>query len=51
MKRTINIPLGATIREKREDGVSEIFVFRGSDAPGVIYETSWTNDTLVLAVI
>ena len=38
MKRTINIPLGATIRVKREDGSSEKFVFRGSDAQGVIYE-------------
>lgn len=38
MKRSINIPLGATVRVTREDGRFEFFVFRGADNQGVIYE-------------
>lgn len=38
MKKTIHIPLGSTVRVKREDGSYEVFVFRGSDAQGGIYE-------------
>ena len=40
MKRTIHIPIGATIRVTRDDGSVEIYVFRGSDAQGAIYEDS-----------
>ncbi len=38
MKRNFNIPLGATIRVKRENGLFETYVFRGTDDQGVIYE-------------
>lgn len=40
MKKTMQIPLGATIRVTREDGRMEIYVFRGSDTQGAIYEDS-----------
>jgi hypothetical protein len=40
MKKTIHIPIGATIRVTREGGSVEIYVFRGSDAHGAIYEDS-----------
>lgn len=43
MKKTIGIPLGGTIRVKREDGSHEVFVFRGSDSHGVIYEDTQGN--------
>ena len=43
MKKTLHIPLGVTIRVTREDGRMEIYVFKGSDAQGVIYEDSAGN--------
>ena len=43
MKKTLSIPLGGTIRVKREDGAHEVFVFRGSDERGVIYEDAQGN--------
>lgn len=35
---TIHIPLGATVRVKRQDGTIDTYVFRGTDASGPIYE-------------
>lgn len=37
-KKRITIPLGGTIRVEREDGSYDVFVFRGTDAQGAIYE-------------
>jgi hypothetical protein len=36
--RRISIPLGATIRVTRTDGSEQIYIFRGSDQQGAIYE-------------
>ena len=36
--RRISIPLGATIRVTRTDDSEEIYIFRGSDQQGAIYE-------------
>jgi hypothetical protein len=38
--RRISIPLGAKVTVKRQDGTTEDFVFRGTDAQGGIYEDS-----------
>ncbi len=40
MNKSINIPLGATLRVKREDGSFETYVFQGSDEHGAIYVDS-----------
>jgi hypothetical protein len=37
MKKSVTIPLGASLRVKREDGNFEIYVFQGSDENGAIY--------------
>jgi len=37
MNKSMKIPLGATLRVKREDGSFEIYVFQGSDQHGAIY--------------
>ena len=36
--RKINIPLGSTIRVTRKDGSHTIYIFRGSDPQGAIFE-------------
>lgn len=38
--RTINVPLGSTIRARRSDGTHDVYVFRGTDPQGPIYEDS-----------
>jgi len=35
---TIVIPIGATVRVRRQDGTVDSYVFRGSDAGGLIFE-------------
>lgn len=35
---TITIPLGATVRVRRQDGTVDTYVFRGTDAGGPIFE-------------
>jgi hypothetical protein len=40
MKGYLQIPLGATVRVKRQSGSFETYVFRGSDGKGPIYEDS-----------
>lgn len=36
--RQLSIPVGATVRVTRQDGSHDVYVFRGSDGNGLIYE-------------
>ena len=38
MKKQMQIPIGATIRVKREDGQFDIFIFRGTHSGRASYE-------------
>lgn len=35
---SITIPLGATVRVRRQNGVVDTYVFRGEDAQGLVFE-------------
>ena len=40
LKKSMNIPLGTTLRVKRADDSFQTYVFRGSDEHGAIYVDS-----------